>query len=175
MLVWVTGLSGTGKSSVAVCLRELGYSSVDVDDHGISGWRSHSTGEIVPSPPLGQRPADWLDRFAWSIDSSRVDEVRREADNRLVFLVGAVENEAEILALADVVVCLVADADTLRRRLATRQTNEFGKAPGDLEAVMSWLGVFEEHHEEIGAVMIDATQPLPEVVSAVVAAASCAS
>jgi hypothetical protein len=31
MLVWVTGLSGTGKSSIAVRLRELGYYSVDAD------------------------------------------------------------------------------------------------------------------------------------------------
>ena len=175
MLVWVTGLSGTGKSSVAVCLRELGYRSVDADDDGISGWRSHATGEIVPSPAIGRRPADWLDRFGWSIDVRRVEELRRDADTRLVFLFGAVENEAEVLSLADVVVCLVADADTLRQRLAIRHTNEFGKAPGDLAAVMSWLGLFEARHEEIGAVMIDATQALPQVVAAVLAAASAAS
>ena len=175
MLVWVTGLSGTGKSSVALRLRELGYNSVDADEDGISGWRSNPSGEIVPSPPLEQRPADWLDRFTWSIDVGRVEEMRREADGRLLFLAGAVENEAEILSLIDVVVCHVADAGTLRQRLATRHTNEFGKAPGDIEAVMSWLGVFEDQHENIGAVMIDATRPLPDVVAAVVAAASTAS
>jgi len=59
--------------------------------------------------------------------------------------------------------------------LATRRTNEFGKAPGDIEAVMSWLGVFEDRHRELGAVMVDATQPLPVVVAAVLAAASAAS
>jgi dephospho-CoA kinase len=32
MWVWVTGLSGTGKSSVAERLRELGHRSVDADD-----------------------------------------------------------------------------------------------------------------------------------------------
>lgn len=175
MLIWVTGLSGTGKSSVAGCLRELGYRSVDADDDGISSWRSHATGEIMPSPALADRPADWLDRFGWSIDVRRVEELRRGADSRPVFLFGAVENEAEVLPLADIVVCLVADADTLRQRLATRRTNEFGKAPGDLEAVMSWQGVFEDRHKEIGAVMIDATQPLPQVVVAVVAATSTAS
>lgn len=175
LLVWVTGLSGTGKSSVAVRLRELGHRSVDADDDGISGWRSHATGEIVPSPPIGQRPADWLDRFGWSIDVSRVEGLRRDANGRPVFLFGAVENEADVLSLADVVVCLVADGDTLRQRLATRRTNEFGKAPGDVEAVMSWVGVFEHRHKALGAVMVDAMQPLPVVVAAVLAAASAAS
>ncbi len=85
---------------------------------------------------------------------------------------GVVDNEADVLAMADVVVCLVADAGTLRRRLATRQTNDFGKAPGEVEAVMSWMGVFEQRHEAIGAVMIDATRPLRQIVDEVLAAAS---
>jgi broad-specificity NMP kinase len=172
MLVWVTGLSGTGKSSVAEHLRELGHRSVDADDDGISGWRSHATGEIVPSPPIEERPPDWLERFDWSIDLRRVEALRHSADSRPVFLFGAVENESDVLAFADVVVCLVADAGTLRRRLAMRQTNDFGKAPGDVDAVLSWLGVFEQRHEAIGATMIDATQPLHQVVDAVLAAAS---
>lgn len=172
MFVWVTGLSGTGKSSVAERLRELGHRSVDADDDGISGWRSHVSGEIVPSPPIEERPPDWLERFGWSIDLRRVEALRHSSDGRPVFLFGAVENEPEVLALADVVVCLVADADTLRQRLAMRQTNDFGKAPGDIDAVMSWLGVFEQRHRAIGAAMIDATQPLPQVVDAVLAAAS---
>ena len=174
MLVWVTGLSGTGKSSVAERLRELGHRSVDADDDGMSGWRSHATGEVVRSPPVGDRPSDWLERFGWSIDMRRVEALRRSADGRPVFLFGAVENESEVLSLADVVVCLFADAGTLRQRLAMRQTNDFGKAPGDVDAVMSWLGVFEQRHEAIGAVMVDATQPVPLVADAVLAAASTA-
>lgn len=174
MLVWVTGLSGTGKSSVAARLRELGHWSIDADDGGVSGWRSRATGEIVPSPSTGHRPADWLDHYGWSIDVPRVEELHRRADSRLVFLCGAVENEAEVLAFADVVVCLVADAETLRRRLAARRTNDFGKALGDIDAVMSWLGSYEDHHAELGAVMVDATQPLAHVVDEVLAAASIA-
>src|SRR4029450_7624143 len=158
MLVWVTGLSGTGKSAVAARLRELGHRSVDADDDGMSVWRSHETGAIVPSSPVEQRPADWLDRFGWSIDVQHVQGLRDSADGGLVFHVGAVENEAEVLVLADVVVCLVADADTLRQRLATRRANDFGKAPGDVDAVLSWLGVYQESHGEIGGVMVDATQ-----------------
>jgi hypothetical protein len=54
--------------------------------------------------------------------------------------------------------------------LAARRTNEFGKAPGDIEAVMSWLGVFEDRHKELGAVMFDATQTPPVVIAAALVA-----
>lgn len=106
MLVCVTGLSGTGKSSVAACLRDLGHRGVDADEGGISG------------------------------------------------------------------VCLTADRETLQGRLARRQTNDFGKAPRDVDAVMAWRGVYEARHEAIGATLVDATLPLPAVVDAVLAAAS---
>lgn len=175
MLVWVTGLSGTGKSSIAARLQELGHWSVDADDDGMSGWRSHETGEIVPSPRVDQRPGDWLDRFGWSIDLGRVEQLRHEANGGVVFLLGAVENEAEVLALADVVVCLVADTDTLRQRLATRRTNDFGQGAGDIDAVLRWLEVYEQRHMAMGAVMVDASQSLPAVVAEVLAATSAAS
>lgn len=92
-----------------------------------------------------------------------------------MFLFGAVENEEEVLPLFDVVVCLVADGDTLRDRLTSRQGNDFGKGRGDIDHVLSWLEFYEDRHREIGAVMVDATQPLTAVAQAVVKAAHTAS
>ncbi len=171
MLVWVTGLSGTGKSAVARRLRDLGHRTVDADDHGVSAWRCRETGELVVPPPRQERPADWIERHGWHIDVERVRALVDPSDERPLFLFGAVENEAEVLALADVVVCLVADTETLRYRLAARRGNDFGKAPHEIEAVLSWHGVYEDRHAALGAVMVDATRPLEDVADAVLAAA----
>lgn len=175
MLIWVTGLSGTGKSAIAEGLRELGHWSVDADDDGMSSWRSHDTGDLVASPPIARRRAGWLEEHDWVIDVTRVQRLRHEAENRHAFLLGAVANEEEVLPLADVVICLVADAATLTRRLVTRGSNDFGQAPGDIEAVLSWLGRYEDRHRGIGAAMVDATQPLADVIADVLAAARRAS
>jgi hypothetical protein len=50
-------------------------------------------------------------------------------------------------------------------------TGEIVPSP-PVEERPAWLGVFEERHAAIGAVMVVATQPLPQVVAAVLAAAS---
>jgi hypothetical protein len=55
--------------------------------------------------------------------------------------------------------------------LETRRTNDFGTAPGDIDAVLSWLGTYEDRHAAIGAVMVDASESLPVVVAEVLAAA----
>jgi hypothetical protein len=43
--------------------------------------------------------------------------------------------------LFDLVVCLVADDETLRRRLQARTTNAFGKHPEELAATLRWNAV----------------------------------
>ena len=48
---------------------------------------------------LGERPADWVDRDGWTIDVSRIKELRHRADDETVFLFGVVENEDELLHL----------------------------------------------------------------------------
>ena len=49
-LVWVTGSSGTGKSTVRVELARRGYASFDTDQDGITAWRDRTTGQEVDYP-----------------------------------------------------------------------------------------------------------------------------
>lgn len=64
-LVWITGNSGAGKSTVCEVLRGRGYVSLDADD-GFSRWVNRATGEVVNDPPYPV-PAGWLDQFGWAI------------------------------------------------------------------------------------------------------------
>lgn len=167
-LCWVAGISGTGKSTIVRELDRAGELAWDGDDFSL--WRDRQTGEAVGSPASG-RPDGWLARHAWVIDPVSVRSCRKIAEGRIGYLAGGCENEPEVWDLFDTVVYLVADDDTIRRRLAARTENDFGKTDEELAMVLGWNAVLEARYRSAGAVIVDAGQPLVWVIDAVRAAA----
>ncbi|MEU3795189.1 AAA family ATPase [Streptomyces fructofermentans] len=168
-LVWVTGNSGTGKSTVCGELRARGHRALDADEDGFSHWIDRTTGEVVTDPP-DPVPEGWLHRHGWAIVRERVEALVEESRPGVAFLCGSMENEADVRDLFDVVVCLVIDEATLRHRLATRTTNSFGRHPEELAAAVMWNPRMRAIHESRGATVLDASRPLTEVVDDVLAA-----
>jgi hypothetical protein len=164
-LVWVTGISGAGKSTVCQALKTTGVVAIDTDWDGYNHWVHNVTGEPVVDPPY-PTPADWLDTHAWYIRAERVRTLR-DSGAGVTFLFGAVANENEVWDLFDRVGCLVVDYETVRHRLATRTSNEFGKHPADLDRVLEWNRQHESSYRRAGATIIDGTRPIEEVVDAV--------
>ncbi|MFE7030682.1 hypothetical protein ACFU9Y_10245 [Streptomyces sp. NPDC057621] len=165
-LVWVTGNSGAGKSTVGAVLRRRGHVALDADEDGFSRWIDRATGEVVVDPP-DPVPGGWLDRYGWAIVRERVEALVEESRTRVAFLCGSAENEADVLDLFDLTVCLVIDDDTLRHRLATRTTNTFGQHPEELAAALKWNPLTQPMYESRGATVIDASRPPAEVVDGV--------
>jgi hypothetical protein len=170
-LVWVTGSAGVGKSSVCAVLKGRGEWSLDADWDGFNYWVDRATGEVRVNPPYPV-PAGWLARFAWRIDRSEVQRLARQAGDSTVFLCGSVENEVDVWDLFNLVICLVADNDTIRQRLQTRTTNSFGKHPEELAAALGWNADSERIYRRLGATIIDGRRPLVEIVDEILAAAS---
>ncbi|REF35657.1 AAA family ATPase [Thermasporomyces composti] len=169
-LVWVTGTAGVGKSTVCAVLRSRGHLAVDADWDGYNRWVDRSSGEVVADPPYPV-PAGWLDRYAWRITRAKVETLAERARGWTTFLCGYVENEDEVRDLFDLIVCLVADAETIRHRLQTRATNAFGRRPEELAAALDLAERIEAMYRSLGATIIDARRPAEDVADAVLAAA----
>lgn len=61
--------------------------------------------------------------------------------------------------------------ETLLARLRTRTTNAFGQHPDELAAALQHQGD-ERLYRALGATVIDASQPVADVASAILAAAA---
>jgi hypothetical protein len=170
-LIWVTGNSGAGKSTACERLKSRGELAFDADWDGYSGWADRTTGEVVIDPP-DPVPEGWLDRFGWVINRGEVAALAARTVGATAFLCGSAENEADVLDLFDLVVCLVVDDGTLRRRLATRTSNSFGKHPEELAAALDANRGTGSAYRRLGAVIVDGTRPLEEVAGAIVEAAA---
>lgn len=141
--VLLTGMSGTGKSSVVRELVARGYKAVDTDD----GW----------CEPL----AEGLQR--WREDAIR--ELLATEDADVVFAAGCEENQIAFHPQFDHIVLLSAPLETLLDRLARRRDNPYGKAPEELRRVHDDLETVEPLLRRAGGHEIRTTAPLDEVVA----------
>jgi broad-specificity NMP kinase len=170
-LVWVTGTSGVGKSTVCELLKNRGALAVDADWEGYSRWVDRTSGQIIPDLPY-PTPGGWLDRFAWRIDRAEVQALSTRMQGETAFLCGSAENEALVWDLFDHMICLVVDNEALRDRLENRTTNAFGKHPEELEAALGWNHAVESTYRRLGATIIDGRRPPQDVADAILAASA---
>jgi dephospho-CoA kinase len=154
--VLVTGMSGTGKSSVLVELDRLGYRIVDTDDPGWTEWVESSD-----EPAGGEQ--------LWVED--RMDELLRSDDERTLFVQGCVRNQVKFYDRFDSVVLLSAPAEVILDRIARRTTNPFGKTPEERERILHDLEAIEPLLREDCTHELDAGRPLEEVVADLIAIA----
>lgn len=154
--VLITGMSGTGKSSVIEWLRSRGYHAVDLDSDAWSEWAP------VAGNPTGAKPGhDWL----WHED--RVERLLGEERPDDLYVSGCASNMGRFLARFDHIVLLSAPLHTLLARLAVRTNNVYGKAPEEIAQVRHNLEVFEPLLRSSATHEIDAALPLDAVATAV--------
>lgn len=164
-LIYITGVAGTGKTTIKDYLLSLGYKAFDADMDGITGWHHIATGKPVKGYDMpGYLSKQWYQEYEWRLVRHRVEEIARMAELEPVFLCGTSANDEDIHDLLHNVMFLTIDEATLRYRLATRDTNSFGKTQDELDHVLRWLKPAEEYYRNFGAIMLDAAAPLEHVV-----------
>jgi hypothetical protein len=150
--VLVTGMSGTGKSSALVELGRRGFRVVDTDSPDWSEWIPPSSGE----------EGEWL----WRED--RIAELLAAEDERTLYVSGCRSNQGKFYDRFDAVVLLSAPVEVILERVEHRTTNDFGKAPGERERIVSDLGWAEPLLRATCTHELDATRPLDEIVDALI-------
>lgn len=163
-LIFVTGTPGAGKSTVCAELSRRGFPAYDTDEDEIAQWRNKVTGEITPLILEAHRTPEFLSQNDWIADPERVRQLTEDGEKRTVFLCGSVGNDDDVWSFFDKVFLLSIDEATMRHRLLTRTAHNFGTKAHELELLLVWRAVIDDLYARRGAVLVDATRPLPIVV-----------
>ena len=143
--VLLTGMSGTGKSSVIRELAALRYKAIDTDD-------------------------DWCEQLPGGRQRWREDAIARLLDTEdadALFIAGCEENQVRFHPRFDLIILLSAPAQTMIERLTARTGNPYGKAPGDMDRILGDLAAIEPLLRKAADHEIRTTTPLADVVAKV--------
>ena len=169
-LIFITGTSTAGKSTIAKELSGLGYEAYDTEHGGMSAWFNRATGERAAGfNEMPERTEAWLNQHEWRIDTEQVTALtkRAKAHNQPIFLCGGASNEAEIRAMCDQTIWLKTDEQTIRKRALNPRDHDYGTRPHELARAIAANKHKEAEYREYGAAMVDATLPADEVLNAV--------
>src|SRR5262249_37857794 len=154
-LIYVTGISGSGKTTVQAELTRRGYTAFDTDEDEIAQWTHKVNGAITPLLADAHRTPEFLLANEWRAEPEPVRLLANESAGRTAFLCGHVGNEDEVWSYFDNVFQLSIDEATLRRRIATRTAHDFGRRPHELELLLAWHQIIDDHYLRLGATVID--------------------
>jgi gluconate kinase len=155
----VEGLSGAGKSSVYEELIRRGYRAISTD----RAWKYYAD----PDTRLRGGPPHH-DNSLW--DPQRAVSELENPEPEVLFVCGSSGNRDRFLPYFTKIFNLRIDDDTMRRRLRERTNNEFGKQLAEAELM---LELNRRDEKPAGAIDVDATQPLNQVVDELLRLANC--
>jgi len=146
--VLITGMSGTGKSTLLDELADRGHWTVDTDYGGYF--------EVVDGESL------WID--------ARIDDLLSVDDPRgLLFVQGTTRNQVTFYPRFDHVVLLSAPEEVIVERLRTRTTNTYGRDGLELAAVLDDMAQVEPLLRAAATLEVVTTVPVATVADVVLA------
>jgi shikimate kinase len=115
--VLLTGMSGTGKSTLICALAARGYKAIDSDTDEWLAWVTVAD---------GTDQADSVEELGWVWHEDRSQRLLSTQDADVLFVSGCKSNQGTFYAQFDHIVLLSAPVPLLMQRLATRTTNRSG-------------------------------------------------
>lgn len=141
--ILLTGMSGTGKSTIIKELKTLGYRTIDMDYDDWSEYR-----------PDGE--------WAWRED--RISELLDQETKETLFIAGCAINQGKFYSKFDLIILLSASESVLLERLEKRINNPYGKYLDEKNKIIDDLLHIEPLLRKSASYEIDTEKPIPEII-----------
>jgi len=162
----ITGPSGSGKTTLSNYLTGLGHTSIDADSAPGICYHVNQAGKPVPYP--ADADASWWETHHYVWELSRLRRLIGSANptDGLVFVCGNAGNIDQARDMFEAVYYLDIPQDSMIQRLQNSdRDHSFGRRIVEQDLLLSWVDGFKAEMLELGATVIDATQPVAKVTA----------
>lgn len=165
----LTGIAGTGKSTIVRALNERGVVSLDLHDiPGLFFWQNKETKEKVEYAPV--ESIEWFDTVDRLCDIPKLKEILSQYEDIVAAGTTSGSNQEEFLSLFDKIILLQSNPDTLTHRMQTRiNKSGYGKTKAEQDDNIEWQKEFDPKILSHGAIPISTEGELNDVVDKVIA------
>ena len=152
----ITGLAGSGKTTLSKTLSDLGYEAYDIETiPDLFKMYRIDTNELFYD--YDNADLDKAKNSDWRCDPIILKQVLSNQQNEIAFYCGIASNMDDIIHLFTKVFFLSASEHNIRARLKSREgTDDFGNTKETQDLVVSWKEWFEDDMKSKGAILIDA-------------------
>ena len=165
MKVLLTGVAGTGKSTLAKALRERGFLAVDFSEvPGMCFWQDINTKEKVIYSPVESR--EWFRTKHFICDIQKLTEIIDKQDD--IIMTGVASgNQVEYFPLFDKILLLQCNPETSVHRMQTRNT-AYGKTKAEQDDLIEWQKEFNPLLMSQGAIPVSTEGEINTVLDTIV-------
>ena len=167
MKIFVTGISGTGKTTLAEYFASNGYNVIDLDHvPNLCSWIDYKTGEKTNMSNTENVDNEFIDTHDYVCDVRMLEEMlNQHKENVIVF--GVVGDNSSLTHLFDKIILLQCSPENMIQRIENRKTNYFGKNKEVKDRMLSWQPIFESLMIGTGATVVNTDCPIDEVIEKV--------
>lgn len=164
-LIYITGMPSSGKSTILKELKQRGFPAYGGVEDKLAAFYNNTTGEKIDWVKAEDRTPQWNEQHTWKIPKVEIEKIKRHNAEKIAFICAVTSNDkSELWDLFDGVVALTINEGILKHRLATRTNNDVGKTEHELKAIIERQRTAKDEYEQLGAHIVDATQPIDKVL-----------
>jgi len=166
--ILITGVSGSGKSTVAKELRSRGYQAFDIEK--IRGLYAHVDGKmgtVIKNYQSYRSDLRKIKESEWDCNVKKLEEILKN-NKGVSYYCGTATNIFDFVALFDTVIFLKINSKNLHYRLSHRLNNFFGRKRNVQDWVFGGEQWLEKELKKYKPIVIDANKSLDLVVDEVI-------
>jgi broad-specificity NMP kinase len=164
--IYITGIAGTGKTTVSEELQKRGFYTISIDEtDDLCSWVDRETNEKVQGK--AELTREFTSKHQWVCDADYLKKLMN-VDEEIIFVLGITSNQSEYLDVFNTVLLLQCKPEVFLERLKNRTNNTFGKDKAIRDHMLDWYEGFETRLIAKGASPIDASLPIDKVVDEVI-------